>query len=166
MSELQTPDFAAIAEGLKKDVRIYARESYLNWFTESFRKQGFTDISFVKWQKRKKPDRRQGGAILIDTAFLMKSLAVLSETETTIEFGTHVPYAAVHNFGLRVRAIQYVKPHHRKIKNSDKRMQVQRHARKVDIKYPKRQFLGYTQKGKEQVDMWLFAQIQKRFNTK
>lgn len=161
MSKIQTPDFLAIAEGLKTDMRRFAKVYCLQWFDDSFKNQGFTDASFQAWEKRKEPDRRAGGAILVDTTFLRKSLSVLSETATQTEFGTHVPYAGLHNNGERMRAVQYVRAHHRTRKG--KREQVKAHSRKIDTKYPKRQFIGESKQMMDGLDKWLLNQISKRF---
>lgn len=127
---LKTPDFLGIAEKLKADIRTYAKVYCLQWFDDSFQNEGFTDASFVPWPKRD-PDKDPGRAVLTDTTFLRKSIHVLNEDESSITFSTHVPYAAVHNFGLRIRGIQYVRAHHRTSK-AGKRYQVQNHARKID----------------------------------
>lgn len=159
----KTPDFLAIAEKLKKDMRRHAKVYCLGWFDDSFQNQGFTDASFTAWEKRKN-DKDSGRAILIDTTFLRRSLGVLDETPNTITFGTHVPYASVHNNGERVRAIQYVRAHHRT--RNEKRHQVQAHTRKMDTKFPKRQFIGESKLMMENLSNWLIKQIDERFNDK
>ena len=156
----KTPDFLAIAEKLKGDMRRHAKVYCLQWFDDSFQNQGFTDASFTEWKKRKN-DKDSGRAILIDTTFLRKSLDVLDETETTITFGTHVPYASVHNNGERVRAVQNVRAHHRT--RDGQRHQVQAHARKMDTKFPKRQFIGESKLMMDGLEKWLSTQIKQRF---
>lgn len=162
MNEIpQMPDFFKIANGLKEDMRTYAKVFCLQWFDDSFQKQGFTDASFQAWDKRKN-DKDAGRAILIDTTFLRKSLAVLDETESQIEFGTFVPYASLHNNGERMRVVQYVRAFTRTRKG--KREQVKSHSRKIDTKYPERQFIGESVQMNKQLDEWLIKEIQKRFN--
>jgi len=161
MNTIQPPDFLAIAESIKKEIRRYAKVYCLQWFDDSFQNQGFTDASFQAWEKRKEPDRRSGGAILIDTAFLRKSLQVLGETQRNIEFGTHAPYAGLHNNGERMRVIQNVRAHHRTRKG--KREQVKAHTRKMDTKYPKRQFIGASKQMMDGLDTWLLKEVEKRF---
>jgi phage gpG-like protein len=161
MSKIQAPDFFAIAEALKTDVRRYAKVYCLQWFDDSFQNQGFTDSSFEAWEKRKERDKRAGGAILQDTTFLRKSLSVLGETDTQMEFGTHVPYAGLHNNGERMRVVQNVRAHHRT--RNGKREQVKSHTRKIDTKYPKRQFIGESAQMMDGLDKWLLNQIEIRF---
>src|SRR5690606_25043055 len=132
--------FFTLADTFKRDIRIHVKKYCLDWFDDSFQKQGFTDASFKAWDKRKEPDRRPGGAILVDTAFLRKSLAVLSESQSAIQFGTHVPYAGLHNNGERLRVVQNVRAHHRTRKGNGE--QGRSHTRKMDTRYPKRQFIG------------------------
>lgn len=159
----KTPDFLAIADMLKADMRRHAKVYCLKWFDDSFQNEGFTDAAFDAWPKRnpnKDPDR----AVMTDTTFLRKSINVLQEDENTIVFGTHVPYAAVHNYGLRVRAIQNVRAHHRLSKNGT-RHQVQAHSRKMDTQFPKRQFMGESKQMMGGLDNWLITQIEKRFKT-
>jgi hypothetical protein len=42
----KAPDFLAIAEALKSDMRRHARVYCLQWFDDSFQNQGFTDVAF------------------------------------------------------------------------------------------------------------------------
>ncbi|QAA81398.1 hypothetical protein EI546_06495 [Aequorivita sp. H23M31] len=160
MKNFKAPDFLAVADKLKADMRRHAKVYCLRWFDDSFQNQGFTDAAFKAWDKRD-PDRSPGRAVLIDTTFLRKSIGILKEDETTVTFGTHVPYAAVHNYGLRVRAVQNVRGFHR-VRNG-KREQVQPHTRKMDTQYKQRQFMGESQQMMDNLDQWLIAQIKQRF---
>lgn len=162
MSTIQPPDFLSVATAIKNDARRYAKVYCLQWFDDSFQKQGFTDTAFEAWNKRKTPDRRPGGAILIDTAFLRRSLAVLNEDENKLQFGTHVPYAAIHNNGGRVRATQNVRGHHR-VRNGT-REQVRPFTRRINTNYPQRKFIGKSELMMKELDKWVLNEIQKRFN--
>lgn len=159
--KLQIPDFLAIGNKLVTDTRRYAKVYCLQWFDDSFQKQGFTNASFKAWPKRKQPDKRPGGSVLIDTTFLRKSLNVLGESNDKIVFGSHVPYASVHNNGERIRTVQNVRAHSR-VRNG-KKEQVKAHNRKVDIKMPQRQFIGHSERMMQNLDNWLLNEIEKRF---
>ena len=161
MSKLQIPDFLTIGNKLVIDTKRYAKVYCLQWFDDSFQKQGFTDAGFRAWEKRKQPDKRPGGAVLIDTTFLRKSLKVMNENEQSIMFGSHVPYASVHNNGERIRALQNVRAHSRT--RNGKREQVKAHSRKIDIKMPQRQFIGHSKQMMGNLDKWLLNEIEKRF---
>jgi phage gpG-like protein len=72
----------------------------LNHFLESFDKGGFTDSGFQKWKARKREDR--GRAILVKTGALRDALVIKGRPNfNRIVIGDYVPYAAVHNDGLR-----------------------------------------------------------------
>ena len=59
------PDFLALAKTLKNDMVRYAAVTGLNFFIDSFNKQGFTDTSFEPWSKRN-PDTRPGGSLFVE----------------------------------------------------------------------------------------------------
>lgn len=162
-NKLHIPNFIQLAESLQKDIRSYARVYCLRWFDDSFQKQGFTDAAFTPWQKRKEPDRRPGGAILVDTTFLRKSLNVLEEGANSITFGTHVPYARIHNYGGRLTVTQNVRGFHR-VRNG-KREQVKPHTRKMNALYPERKFIGESKQMMQGLEQWLFNEIENRFKT-
>ena len=73
--EDEVPDFLGLAQQLKVDVVRYAAVTGLNFFVDSFQKQGFTNSSFEPWQKRNN-DSRPGGSILVKSANLRNSLKV------------------------------------------------------------------------------------------
>ena len=120
----------------------------------------FTGNAFVPWEKRKN-DKTPGRAILVQTTYLQKSIEVMSENGTSVVFGTTVPYAKLHNEGGRLRVNQYVRAHHRT--RNGRREQVQAHSRKLDIKFPKRQFIGHSEKLMDSLDEWLFNRILEQF---
>lgn len=71
--------------------------------------------------------------------------------------GRGVNYARVHNEGLRIRTVQYVRGYHNSnFMGKGKRVQVHPHNRKMDFKMPKRQFMGKSQP--------LLKAIKTRFN--
>src|SRR5690606_31469094 len=150
------PDFLSVAQQLKTDVRIFAKVYCLQWFDDSFQKQGFTDAAFTAWPKRKN-DKDPGRAVLIDTTFLRKSLQVLSEDNRRITFGTYVPYAGSQNNSERMRAVQYVTAHTRN--RNGRREQVQAHTRRINTQYTERKFIGESQKMMQGLDNWLHTEI-------
>lgn len=79
----------------------------LRFFLEGFRKGGFTDDRFERWQKRFK--RLPGGrfsrtqkerANLIKTGALRRSLRVKNATFSLIKIFTSIKYALKHNIGI------------------------------------------------------------------
>ena len=156
----EVPNFIAMGQKLKQQSRVYAKREAVQWFQKSFIDQGFTGNAFVPWEKRKN-DKTPGRAILVQTTYLQKSIEVMSENGTSVVFGTTVPYAKLHNEGGRLRVNQYVRAHHRT--RNGRREQVQAHSRKLDIKFPKRQFIGHSEKLMDSLDEWLFNRILEQF---
>jgi phage virion morphogenesis protein len=85
--------------GAKRNIPILVSNEGLNWFNDSFRKQGFTDTSLEKWKARKKKD--EGRAILVKSGTLRGANRVKSRSLERIVFANAEKYAAVHNYGLR-----------------------------------------------------------------
>lgn len=95
----------------------------LNHFEGSFRNQGFTDETLVKWKPRKRTERSRGGfrAILTKTGRLRRSLKRTKWGQYAIRISSNIGYAIVHNEGLRS-------------------------GRGKGFTMPKRQFVGYSGK--------------------
>jgi hypothetical protein len=74
----EVPNFMAMGNKLKKQTRMYAKTTAVQWFQESFTNQGFTGSAFEPWDKRKN-DLDPGRAILVQTTYLQKSIEVMSE---------------------------------------------------------------------------------------
>lgn len=169
--ELKTeiPDFGSIAKSAINDSRRYAMVHCLNFFKDSFRKQGFTDQHFEQWENRVSPDYRPGGALLVSTSFLLESLKVLAGNKHQIVFGSYAPYAEIHNEG-GVMKIKITKKSRKyfwymfKKTNDDKwkRMALTKKT-EMQVKIPKRQFIGESAVMMEGLDEWFFAYIVKKF---
>lgn len=108
-----------------KDAKIF--------FEDSFKKEGFTDERFEKWQPRKGQIRGGLGAALkvghkntkptlTDTRKLRKSLKLLTHFKRAI-IETTIPYAAVHNEGLRTGRGRGVKMPKRKFMGNSKTLE-------------------------------------------
>ena len=87
-----TPDFIALGKEIKKGIFIIAERECLAFFKESFDKGGFTDVSFQKWEDRKQPDYRTGGALLNATGFLKDSIEVTKKDSDSITFGSYTKF--------------------------------------------------------------------------
>lgn len=163
------PDFNAIGKQLIDDTRRFARVHCLNHFKDSFQKQGFTDQSFDAWEKRISPDYRQGGAILTDTSFLRDSLQVISGNKYQIVFGSYASYAKIHNEGgvLKIK----VTPKSRKFfwymfkktQNAKWKWMALTKKDMMEVRIPKRQFIGDSKVMMDGLEQWLFDQIVKKF---
>lgn len=82
-----------------------------NFFVENFRKQGFDDKTVQRWKPRKRTTyRTKSGRIVNDTtrAILVKTgdlrrsiIRVPNRAAMSVKIQTDLPYAKVHNDGLR-----------------------------------------------------------------
>lgn len=82
-------------------------------YRKSFRNQGFTDQTLSNWKPRKRTERSRSGsrAILIKTGDLRRSVRVIRKTLKGVTVGSDLPYAIVHNDGLRAgRGAGFIMP--------------------------------------------------------
>jgi phage gpG-like protein len=144
----------------------------VNFALDNFERQGFLGNSFEAWRPRKNPNKwgqapkRNSRPILIGigTAYLKKSIRVISANMEEVVVGSDVPYAKAHNEGSRATVKQTVQPFTRKkmskkvgiIKNVSLKTktnitwgkyqtgnrEVQGFSRTIKQNLPKRQFLG------------------------
>jgi len=99
----------------------------------------------VRWHPSKRA-RISGGQTLVATARLMRSITreVLGKV---LRVGTSVKYAAIHQFGGRIRGNVTVKAHYRFIMRAfgkpitGRKVMVRQHTRNVDIHIRQRKFL-------------------------
>lgn len=159
------------AEAHFKRVLMYAPgmlgNEAVNFFTNSFRQQGWLGNSFTPWRARKaskwgKKDKRKGRAILIDSGRLRRSIRIVSNTRGIVIIGTDVPYAKAHNEGMSLGLIQTVRAHKRRITKlgitgrktlktrtriefgrvDNGSTMVKSHKRRINQRIPQRQFMG------------------------
>lgn len=122
----------------------------VNFTLDNFRRQGFQGNTFQPWKGRKNPNKwgkvkRPGRALLIDRGRLRRSVRITRITYEGVAIGTDVPYAKAHNEGVSgLGVIQTVKGFTRKNARLPARQgsEVKPHERKVNMKLPKRQFMG------------------------
>lgn len=162
------PDFEAMGKAILKDAESYAAVTGLNFFKESFQKQGFTDNAFEPWQPRKN-DLRQGGAILVDTGQLRDSLQILERGNYRIKFGTFSPYAGIHNHGgiinipLTKKSRKFFWAMYYHTNNTKYKALALTKKESVFIKMPKRQFIGESKTLLNNLDQWILNRIVERF---
>lgn len=127
----------------------------VSFYRDSFRNQGFTDSTLVKW---KKVDGKPAGRVLRGkTGLLFLSIRPLKadyKGVTIVAGGPHVPYAKIHNEGGTISGSQSVRAHTRKAhkartKNgrriSRKESTVSAFTRTVNTTIPPRPFIGPSQ---------------------
>lgn len=83
-------DTHLIIRRILKDIQVELKDE----FDKNFERQGFFS---EKWQRRKSPTR-PGGAILVDTGSLRRSIRS-KVTDNSVVFYTDLPYAGIHNEG-------------------------------------------------------------------
>jgi len=162
------PDFKNIGTQLIADIPRYASVTALNFFQDSFRKQGWEDVTFAPWAGRKDASGT-GRAILTNTSYLQNELRITQATARTVKIVNDAPYAAIHNEGgvvsmritPKMRKFFWAKFYETK-KTKWKYMALMR-KNQLTFKMPKRQFMGHSKMMMEQMDTWLLKQILTRF---
>lgn len=110
----------------KRNIPFLVSNNSKNFFLQSFRNQGFTDNSLEKWQKRDNRSRRSSGrAILVDTGALRRSIKVSQSSFNKIVITSNLPYAAVHNYGLKAGRGRGFKMPKRKFMGNSKKLNQQ-----------------------------------------
>ena len=89
-----------VIRNILKDIKVELGDE----FDRNFERQGFFS---EKWQRRKSPTR-PGGAILVDTGKLRRSIKS-SSTSDSIVFSSDLPYASIHNEGGEIRVTRKMK---------------------------------------------------------
>jgi phage gpG-like protein len=113
---------------------IYA----INHYKKSFIDGGFTDVSFKAWKQRKRSRDNEGRAILVKTGNLKRSLTYRKIGRYSIRIESNVPYAKVHNEGLRS-------------------------GRGRGFTMPERKFVGYSERLSRKIELKLRSNIEKIF---
>lgn len=113
---------------------IYA----INHYKKSFIDGGFTDLSFKAWKQRKRSRDNEGRAILVKTGNLKRSLTYRKIGRYSVRIESNVPYAKVHNEGLRS-------------------------GRGKGFTMPERKFVGYSERLSRKIELRLRANIEKIF---
>ena len=124
---------AKVRERLPQRAAVVA----VNFSKERFVRKNWVDTSPQAWPQRKRKDR---GSLMIRSGRLKRSIRKLMVTMDFILIGTDVPYAQIHNEGGSIKKTVPVRQHERK--SSRGRAKVKAHSRNVNLKMPKRQFIG------------------------
>lgn len=148
IARAEFPDFSRLSLDVERLMPALVRGSgnlALNFFQDSFRRQGFLDRRLDRWPDRrakdKNPRSRGDRTILVESGRLRASLRMRALGQSSVEIFTDVPYARAHNFGERVKATQRVRAHVRQTRSGQKTT-VRAHDRTVDFQMPQRQFIG------------------------
>lgn len=125
----------------------------MNFFKQSFKRQGFIDEHYRRWKDRKdKSKSSRGRKILVKSGRLRRSIRITKKGRNYVEVGTNVPYAQIHNEGGTVRKEVRVREHTRRSaagstrtarkSRTRKKTTVKAHSRKMNLTQEQRQFIG------------------------
>lgn len=162
------PNFLKLADRLIDSALRYSSVEALSFFKDSFQKQGFTDTAFTAWPSRKE-DSRVGGAILVQTGNLRDSLQILSRSKLRLEFGTHAPYAKLHNEGgtfnitLTPRSRKYFWYMYKATRQERWKWMAISKKNQLRVKMPKRQFIGHSENLMKDLNNWWVRKIESEF---
>ena len=144
----QVPDFEAMAKSVFKGLAHNVGQKALSHFKGSFRKQGFTDYSFIAWAARKDD---LGHKLLLNTNNLMNDVQVRSESINKIEIGTSLPYAGIHNNGGKFSIVitdkmrKYFWAMFKETEDEKWKYMALTKKKRLPIRIPQRQFIGQSQ---------------------
>lgn len=97
----------------KNNINVYAGNTAVNFFKDSFSRKGFIDKGFTRWKDRKPPKgkKKARGSLLLVSARLKNSIKIRAVNTNGVHIATDVPYAPTHNEGSR--KLVSVRPHKR-----------------------------------------------------
>ncbi len=163
-----TDEVGVIAVNFSKD-----RFQFKNWINKG---------GSEKWQSRKRPNRR--GSTLVISGRLKRSLRKITTGDYYVFVGTDVPYAQIHNEGGEINKTVRVKGFQRKLKIRARKIDrttgrvrklkkvvgqmivnVRSHNRKMNLKMPRRQFLGDSEFLAKRIEKYMTNQIDKELNS-
>lgn len=119
-------------------------ETAVESFKENFKTKSFDGVSWKPYGNPKREPKR--GSLMQRSNNLFSSIkpSHVSASLVTISAGSsRVPYARIHNEGLRVSGVRNIGTYtNRNFMGKGKAVQIRAHTRKVDYTMPKRQFMG------------------------
>lgn len=147
----------------------------VNFSKERFVQKNWLSNRREPWQGRKRPAR---GSILVKSGRLKRSIRKLAQGNYYVYIGTDDPKAQIHNEGGTINKTVTVRAHPRKkeakrTRNAQGRYerrgaatthQVKSHRRRMNIKMPKRQFLGDSAILNRRIERFLSAELNTEIN--
>lgn len=137
------PDFSKEANATEQFFKALPRlagNMALNFYNDSWSRQGYVNARYQSWAKRKNPDADgRFRRILVKSGNLRRSLK-MNVNGNQVAIYSDLPYAQIHNEGGRVSGTVNIRAHLRKTP-SGKRVVVKSHSRNVNFEIPQRQFM-------------------------
>lgn len=140
-------------------------ETATEYFKERFSEQEWDGVPWkplnTKYARKKTRGR---GRILTRTGALMNSIrpSVVDPERIVISAGTSkVPYARVHNEGMRIQSVQSIKGYtNTNFMGTGKKVKIKPHKRRMNFFMPKRQFMGHS----KYLNQRIITRLTKAFN--
>lgn len=159
-----------VQKALRESVTLMANNA-VNFFKDSFKKQGWMDGTLKLWLKRKRNEKRNSNrAILVKTGRLRRSIRIAKQTALTATIGTDVPYARIHNEGGEItrhaRSELFVRNRNKTTKKFRKGVKAGQGFtfKEGKIKMPQRQYMGSSRTLTAQSQKILQKQLSTIFN--
>lgn len=108
-NKFEVPDFGELRDELLRAAKVIGGKEALDFFHDSFVKEGFTDTSFQAWPKSKNPFRH-GNKTLYSNSTLSRSLRK-EESGNRITIRSISKYAEIHNEGGFITVTKAMKAH-------------------------------------------------------
>ncbi len=149
----------------------------VEFYKESFRRQGYINKNFERWNARKRGDKKRSGrAILTDTGTLRRSIRVVYKGRDYVVIGSNMPYAKIHNEGgtihmpTRKRKIRFErsKGRFRFAKKASKNViaEAMTASKAYTVDMPKRQFMGESQFLERRIEMRITHDLERMFGVR
>ncbi len=169
------PNFKKVAEDALKGLPEEVSEKARAFFLQSFIKEGFTDISFIAWPKRKDALTHK---LLSQSLQLKNSVKIEQATmqKIVVSAGDGIPYAEIHNSGgtIKVTVTPKMKKYFwflfKKTGITQYKWMALTKKEQLSIHIPQRQFIGDSYTLDKKIDKLFIARIIKEqknlnFNT-
>ncbi|MBP1631201.1 MAG: phage virion morphosis family protein [Bacteroidetes bacterium] len=128
----------------------------VNFSKERFVKQNWDNKAWEPRSRRRRGgEKRQNGAILVDSGRLKRAIRKKLISPTKIIIGVDVPYAEAHNEGLD--KVIKIKAHNRKSRKG-RVYKVKSHSR--DAKLPQRRFMGESEELNTRIEKLIVRDIE------
>lgn len=164
----KVPDFQKIAKQLIKDAQTIAEVEMINFVFSNFERQGFTDASFVPWE-RLRSDEDADRAILRKDLTLFDSISVTESTPEKVVVSAAAKHASIHNEGGMVnipvtkKMRKFFWAMYYKTKKEKWKGMALTGKTHFSFKMPQRQFMGDSIVFNEHIEGLLITAITNRF---
>ncbi len=139
--------FDGMYDQLRQQVPAIIAETATDFFRDTFRTKSWEGNSWAELNQRYAAKKTKGrDQVLVSTGALRNSILTKEATPSRVVIsagGADIPYARVHNDGLRVKGVRSVGSYvNSNFMGRGKPLRIKAHTRNVDFTMPKRQFIG------------------------